>query len=123
MGKNCHICAPWHLSRDGATLKLYPSNHDYQNVAKILGMQRLGGGTIKVKKYFALVARNGKTALCASLREEVRWGSSGFLAFRSVCQNKFFAPHHTPPAMGKLAAFKTPVRELKILSKLRILVP
>ena len=55
----------------GATLKLCTSNHDYQSVKKILGMQRLGGGTILVKKYFAFVARNGKSVLCAPSLEEV----------------------------------------------------
>ena len=77
MGKNCHICAPSHLSLDGATLKLYTSNHDDQNVTEINGMQHLGGETILVKKYFqkyfAFMARNGKTALCVPSREEVRW--------------------------------------------------
>ena len=34
-----------------------------------------------------------------------------------------FAPHHTSPAMWQLAAFKTPVRKLGILSIFRILVP
>ena len=72
--KASHICSPLHLSHDGATLKLNTSNHEDQKVMKILGMQRLGRGTISVKKYFALEARNGKTTLCAP-SQEVRWGT------------------------------------------------
>ena len=33
-----------------------------------------------------------------------------------------FLPHHTFPLMGQLAAFKTPVREIGILSNFRIFI-